>query len=63
MEAGRWSQVSKNTVTYWSLWFLLGVGELGRGQEDTDRKAIFIQIDSQNLVDQLREHRPKHLEI
>jgi len=45
MEADGWSLVSKNTVTYWSL-FSLGVRELGRRfvTRETDKKDIFIKV-------------------
>lgn len=50
--------MSKNTVTYWSL-FSLGGRELGRRFEtrrdrQTDKKDIFIEIIPKNLVDKLR---------
>lgn len=53
MEADRWSLVSKNTVTYWSL-FSQGVRELGRRFEtrrdrQADRKDIFIEINSERF--------------
>lgn len=50
--------MSKNTVTYWSLFSLGGGGELGkrfetRRDRQTDKKDIFIEINSENSVDKL----------
>lgn len=53
----------KHSYILVSLVFAGGSGAGQRTRRDTERNDIFIQIDSQNLVDKPREHRLKHLEI